>query len=563
MKSRSFYRPGIIIPCLIAVILILTAAIPSRAGNDVTRTTQGVLQQQGKGKGSDKTDKITLCHATGNATTSYVEITVSYNAATEGHGHDGHADDIIPAPAEGCPTVLWPGGIAPAQVQSIVAAPSTLVPAQGQSDGQSGDKTDKITLCHATGSASNPYVLITVSANAATEGHGHDGHADDIIPAPAEGCPTVLWPAGVAPGQVQPTVAAPPALTPVVVAGPVCVDWLVYSTDSTGDWEIFRLGALSDNPNADPNLTKGIGPNISDIAPSISPDRRWITFSSNRDGNWEIYIASTDGTLQQRLTHTTAQNSGPVWSPTGQFIAFESNRDGHWELYMLDVTSGVETRLTYGTANHINAFWSPDGTQLLFQSDRNGGIWQIYELNIASQNFWLVSDGHGDDLDPSYSFDGTRILFRSLRDHNSTIYMLNRDGTNLAAVSNPAGRTLNAVWSPDDTLIAYQSNLDGDMDIYVYEVATGQTRKLTDNPVDDYAPTWLCASPTLAFTSDVDGNPNLFSAPALPILAAPLVVEAQALRMTTDSAIDRDPVNTPNSSDANLPDTQSQLIPDR
>ena len=44
----------------------------------------------------------------------------------------------------------------------------------------------KVTICHATGSASNPYVQITVSENAVRQGSGHnkDGHQDgeDIIP---------------------------------------------------------------------------------------------------------------------------------------------------------------------------------------------------------------------------------------------------------------------------------------------------------------------------------------------------------------------------------------------
>jgi hypothetical protein len=45
-----------------------------------------------------------------------------------------------------------------------------------------------ITICHATGSASNPYVTITVDDQAALNGHIH--HQDDIIPAPDGGCPT-------------------------------------------------------------------------------------------------------------------------------------------------------------------------------------------------------------------------------------------------------------------------------------------------------------------------------------------------------------------------------------
>ena len=45
---------------------------------------------------------------------------------------------------------------------------------------------DRVTICHATGSATNPYVQITVSENAVREGRGHnrDNHQDgeDIIP---------------------------------------------------------------------------------------------------------------------------------------------------------------------------------------------------------------------------------------------------------------------------------------------------------------------------------------------------------------------------------------------
>lgn len=46
---------------------------------------------------------------------------------------------------------------------------------------------DKITICHKTGSAKNPYVEITVSKDATMDGHAN--HEGDIIPAPEGGCP--------------------------------------------------------------------------------------------------------------------------------------------------------------------------------------------------------------------------------------------------------------------------------------------------------------------------------------------------------------------------------------
>jgi hypothetical protein len=53
----------------------------------------------------------------------------------------------------------------------------------------SAPSSRKVTLCHATGSRTNPYVVITVSVNATT-GNGHGRHDDDLIPAPAGGCPS-------------------------------------------------------------------------------------------------------------------------------------------------------------------------------------------------------------------------------------------------------------------------------------------------------------------------------------------------------------------------------------
>jgi hypothetical protein len=98
--------------------------------------------------------KITICHATSSETNPYNEITVSVNGL---NGHGNHEGDIIPAPADGCPA-------------------STLVISDG-----------KITICHATSSGKNPYNEITVSVNGL---NGHGKHTGDIIPAPVGGCPT-------------------------------------------------------------------------------------------------------------------------------------------------------------------------------------------------------------------------------------------------------------------------------------------------------------------------------------------------------------------------------------
>lgn len=49
--------------------------------------------------------------------------------------------------------------------------------------------------------------------------------------------------------------------------------------------------------------------------PAWSPDGSQITFQSDRDGNYEIYVMNTDGTDQRRLTNNDAKDSEPAWRP--------------------------------------------------------------------------------------------------------------------------------------------------------------------------------------------------------------------------------------------------------
>jgi hypothetical protein len=48
--------------------------------------------------------------------------------------------------------------------------------------------TEKVTICHATGSASNPFVQITVAA-AAADAHRAHQHGEDVVGVDATGCP--------------------------------------------------------------------------------------------------------------------------------------------------------------------------------------------------------------------------------------------------------------------------------------------------------------------------------------------------------------------------------------
>jgi Tol biopolymer transport system component len=367
---------------------------------------------------------------------------------------------------------------------------------------------------------------------------------------------------------------------PLEIGEAICPDWLLYHTNQTGDWEVFRLGLteelVSQIVNGDPNISQG--PDSTDLAPSRAPDGTWVAFASNRTGNWEIFIANVldpANTVIQITDNDSAIDLDPVWSPDGRYIAYESTVDGQWEIRLVDLMTGEKYRLTDNPANDINPFWSADGTKLLFQSDRyisesGERLWQVYELDL-SNGFsnptvtYVEGQPEGDNHDPQYSDDGTVIAFRSYVDDSagreSAIYII-VNGEDAIRVSDLGGLATNHAISPNSQLIAYQSNVEnGINDIYVYEIATGLTRLITDNTEDyagiqDFAPTWYCNSTTLIFVSNValvEGGVNannIYQTEALPMDAPALEVDNEASPLTATEDNDRDPQNSPSEENA-------------
>ena len=82
-----------------------------------------------------------------------------------------------------------------------------------------------------------------------------------------------------------------------------------------------------------------------------------LVFTSDRDGNAEIYSKSGDNSPQINLTNNPAQDACPVLSPDGTRIAFTSNRSGRSNIYVMNSDGTNPRRLTFGTANDYQPGW--------------------------------------------------------------------------------------------------------------------------------------------------------------------------------------------------------------
>jgi TolB protein len=289
------------------------------------------------------------------------------------------------------------------------------------------------------------------------------------------------------------------------------VDWTAPA--SGGPFTITC--SVSDNQGGTARISK-----VAAIATSAR-----IAFSSNRDGNYEIYVMNDDGTGVTRLTSDPNSDWCPVWSPDGTRIAFMSNRDdSRGEIYVMNADGTGVTRLTNNSTWDYYPSWRPDGTRIAYRQG-GGTMGVIQVMNADGSGIVNLTPGFYDCTTPSWSGDGNRIIFSRfslspgppLRPH-SDLYEINADGTGgTNMLTNAVGddeHYLHPRWSPDGNRIAYVYSVRNPVSgVNEYDIRsmdssfTSETRLYGESSNSfDGGPSWSPDSARIAFTGYRGGS---------------------------------------------------------
>jgi len=123
---------------------------------------------------------------------------------------------------------------------------------------------------------------------------------------------------------------------------------IAFTSDRSGAPQIYVMSAGGGNLR---KITSG-GYNTD---PTWSPNSKInkIAYVNVSGSNANIFIVNPDGSGVKQLTSGTRRNETPSWSPDGHFITFSSNRNVNSDIYMMYFNGENQVRLTKGGAKRF------------------------------------------------------------------------------------------------------------------------------------------------------------------------------------------------------------------
>lgn len=129
---------------------------------------------------------------------------------------------------------------------------------------------------------------------------------------------------------------------------------IAFVSDRDGTPQVFIMNA--DGSNVHKLTTSG----SYNVGPSWSPkgDRILYCRRQSNDFDFQIHAIKPDGTGDIQLT-SEGRNEYPHWSPDGRFVTFTSNRDGKEAIYLMRADGTSQLKVSRGRGGDSRSVWSP------------------------------------------------------------------------------------------------------------------------------------------------------------------------------------------------------------
>jgi len=184
----------------------------------------------------------------------------------------------------------------------------------------------------------------------------------------------------------------------------------------------------------------------------------------------EIYTVGKDGGMARRLTSGPGYSSFPRFSPDGKQIAFTSQYDGNTEVYVMPAEGGAPKRLTTSATLGRDDISDRMGPNNLVMAWENTKPLVVFRSRMKSFNDFIGS---------LFTVGLDAELPQQLPVPRGGFVSFSPDDSKMA---------YNRVFREFRTWKHYRGGMADD--IWIYDFKTGATENLTDNPAQDICPMW-------------------------------------------------------------------------
>lgn len=266
-------------------------------------------------------------------------------------------------------------------------------------------------------------------------------------------------------------------------------------------------------------LSPETGAGKQNVAPSVSPDGRYVAFMSEKDlFSIDLYLADAQtGEIIRKLSSANADphadairfiDSSGSWSPDGSHFVFVVFAGGDNELTIVTTEGGdTERRIEFDEVGSIsNPAWSPDGQHIAF-SGQAGGVTNLYMVNLETEVLTQLTNDKNADFQPAWSPDGSKIAF--VTDRHSDFDQLSYGKPQVALLDVATLRIdpldlfgeakhINPQYAPDGRSLYFITDYDGFSDIYRYTFASTEIRRVTRLATGVSGISWMSPAMTVA-----------------------------------------------------------------
>lgn len=221
-----------------------------------------------------------------------------------------------------------------------------------------------------------------------------------------------------------------------------------------------------------------------EINPRISPDGKWLAFSSNQYGNYDVYVMPAEGGTIKQLTFHTGKDEIESWAWDSKTLYFTSGRSNNFGSFKTTIEGKTPQRLFNNYFNNTSGIVETPMGEYLFTNSQEA-FNQTHRKHYKGENnpdilgytpknnsFRQYTNYEGKDFNPSVDKNGIIYFISDEKNNEYNLYQIEN------GKKTPLTQFETSIKKPFVSANGSKVIFEKDYQLYVYDVATKSTKVL-------------------------------------------------------------------------------------